>query len=105
MTRVTLPVPFGARVEYSAVLVRRQRHSEARGVWEGYWKTVVMKGARTGLFLGLRTISDGDLVCGYGDEPNDYMPRKYRRVALVCPSPKRNPVYVPLECLRAVGES
>lgn len=100
MTRATLPVPFGARVEYSAVLARRWKFPGLGHDILKFWHTVILRDARSGLFLGLRTVSDGERYCD--DDGCYYTPRKYHRVALVCPGPGRNPVYVPLECLRAV---
>ena len=65
---------------------------------------------REGLFLGYRHVfegirSSGSSYSGFNFEPDDYDPPTFKvkktiKVALVSPSEKKNPIYVPLTHLK-----
>ncbi len=56
------------------------------------WERIPCK--ECGIFLGFRTISNG-----YHDE--GYQPKNYFKVALISPGLTKNPIYVPLDAIRA----
>lgn len=53
-----------------------------------------------GLFLGYRNLSNGELIWDE-DEGNIYYPKEHMKVALVSPNERENPVYVPLDKIKA----
>ena len=100
-------LPHGARVRFDVTLFRATFHRpETTKTGQQYtarWRvwTSLRCRERTGLLIGYRTLRDGttDWVgeeAGYVFTPRDTP----LRVALVSPSLRHKPVYVPLDALR-----
>jgi len=89
---------YGQRVSYNGILVRMHRMIAAPDEYK-YWEAIQLKAPQTGIFLGLRTLSNGNVV--YGIDAVVFQPVEYFRAALISPSKKENPIYVPLN---AIGE-
>jgi hypothetical protein len=96
---------FGSEVQFWGKLRRvteeRQhpRYPRSRETWK-LWVPVDYP-TRMGVYLGLRSIQDG--VRHYDEDVGYYFETRERQtVALVCPGPGKNPIYVPLECMRVI---
>ena len=85
---------YGQRVKVKFKYMRREVYQKDYYGDKKEWKRV--KFERTCIFLGYRTLSNGtrhyDSYAGY-----DYTPTKHFKAALVSPSERENPVYVPLD--------
>ncbi len=91
-------ITLGDKVTVSAVLHRRQGHTEGKkwGVRK-YWEPWTIP-PRTGLYIGGRTLSNGQRW--YEDDVGVvYEPETYFRAALVVFSTHEKPVLVPLDSL------
>lgn len=93
---------FGEYIQVTERYKRRERErkqeiprleGEYYCTWK-VWEKVPYAGGKC-LFLGFRTLSNGirDFDSDYG---HTFIPKEYFKVALVCPGPKYNPVYVPI---------
>ena len=84
-----MSLEFGARVTITSRLVRE----------DAKWETKDFDAPRTGIFLGLRTLSDGykDWEDYPGPRYADYTPTRYRRACLVAVNEKENPYYVAID--------
>ncbi len=84
---------FGQPVHFTKYLVRREacKKREFYRTWlERDWES-------TGLYLGTRTLQNGRIH--YDEDGTYFTADEYFKAALICPSPNRNPIYVPLPCL------
>jgi len=86
---------FGNEVTVSAVFKRRTKGQNMPDTVYKYWEKVRIK-TRSGLFLGIRTISNGarDYDPDYGCV---YRAKEYIKAALVVFSEREKPVYAPME--------
>jgi hypothetical protein len=91
-----LKIEFGKKVTCREVLERKGDHSKLPTY--KYWMSRPIE-KRDGIFLGLRTLSDGTTSYDY-EEGTRYKPKHYIKAAVVCFSEKESPVYVPIEALR-----
>jgi len=82
---------FGDFICITNKLVRKRG---ARILYSRHEKVWVKKDLRpeAGLFLGWRTISDGEISLGDSEDPTTYTPKKHFKAALVCVEGK-NPFY------------
>ncbi len=98
----TLVIPsFGSLVKANAFLVRsrkveynddRYRTQKTMKIWQSKHKKI------TGIFLGTRTLQNGELR--YDDDYGYYfIPKQWFSAVLLCPSPTKNPIYVPLDSI------
>ena len=98
-----LPYAFGQQVSFSHVYVRAMKMIDDKNgnKWAIPWKIWEKWPYSTGhgLFLGVRTLSNGTREF-WEDEGYTFIPKEYFRVALICPSTTKNPVYVPLDCIK-----
>lgn len=89
----------GQRVCYTQKYVRlteRKLHESGRFTEvHKTWKPVPEGG--TGIFLGMRTLSNGTRDWESDEVGYIFNPKEHFKVALISPSPDRNPIYVPLE--------
>jgi len=101
---------FGDIVEFTDIYKRREKNERRINDISGnsycvtvkYWNALEKKGS--GLYLGLRTISNG--VRKYDDDDGFwYSPQEYFTVALVCTGPRSNPIYVKLDTKYTKDES
>lgn len=93
MDRIVKEVKFGDWVAFQERYRRCTLHKpgEVRKVWKPFVKY------GEGIYLGTRTLQNGDLVW-LGDEEGYHLnPTERIRVAYVSPGPRANPVYVPLD--------
>lgn len=102
----SLPViPFGKRVSFTHKYVRvrvtrKDKMPSGRECNNSNWKVwnIVPYEVSEGIFLGFRTLKNGtrewDSQYGWSFEPKESF-----RAALVAPSAKLNPVFVPMDCL------
>ena len=81
---------FGAKVVFWSKFVR----AKGEGTSISWVSTKIKR--EEGIFLGYRTLSNGIMLC------DEWIPRIYFKAALVCLSPIRNPIYVPISCLEAM---
>jgi hypothetical protein len=58
------------------------------------WVNLPGLSARVALMIGVRTLSNGSIKYGYGDEGPDYRPDKYFKAFLVVEDAKSKPYYV-----------
>lgn len=86
---------LGDWVKIRAILVRQAQYTD-RKLHNTFWKRVALSEETSALFLGLRTLSNGNVIYNW-DEGSEYRPKEYFRAALVCPGERLNPVYVALE--------
>lgn len=86
---------FGEQIVFDTKLERIYGKNPYDSKINKFWKYIHMQ-PTNGIFLGWRTLSNGYVV-RYYDEGPDYDPKEYIKVALVAYSPKRKPIYVPLE--------
>jgi hypothetical protein len=104
--RLVMPV-FGSMVSASEKFVRRSKTESRRSDENGHSSSVEMKywdrasAKITGLFIGIRTLYDGDREWWGEDEGYTFKPRSHFRAALVVPSERENPVLVPLDSISA----
>lgn len=97
---------FGCIVRCSKILKRRTTYKEFPSKIEGlrntrrrwkYWDEV-QGSVKEGIFLGYRTLHNGtsewESEVGYIFDSHESF-----KAALVCPSDKKNPVYVPLHAI------
>ena len=84
---------FGAKVAFWSKFVRGGKKGEINSI---IWIPTKLKRAG-GVFLGYRTLSNGIMLY------DNWVPETYFKAALVCFSPIRNPIYVPTNCLEALG--
>jgi hypothetical protein len=89
---------YGSRIIVNGKY-RRDLEMKERGNYKSrfkYWKVEPCK--LEGLFLGLRTLSDGwsewEDECGH-----IFTSETHYKAALFSPGPNKNPVYVPLSCI------
>lgn len=89
----------GQHVIYEKILVRRNGPDELK-----YWEPLQLKAPQRGIFLGLRTLANGKAVAHNGSATSaqsiSFQPLAHFRAALISPSKKENPIYVPLNALR-----
>lgn len=98
---------FGASVTVTATLRRREhtkRDPNGRNRYIKEWARsddsfLNQKMKKAGIFLGYRTLSNGETEY-LGEDGASYSPDNYFRAALVCLSPRENPVYVPLDAIQ-----
>lgn len=83
---------FGDTVFITEKYKRIHKTSEKN---EEYREWTRVKYRTNGLFLGLRTLKNGRVDCDQ-DEGWSFVAKEYIRVALVCPGPNLNSVYVPI---------
>jgi hypothetical protein len=96
---------FGSMVSASEKLVRRSKTENRENKTNGhssrvetkYWGRTPAK--ITGLFIGIRTLYDGDREWWGEDTGYTFTPRSHFRAALVVPSERENPVLVPLDSI------
>ena len=62
------------------------------------WEHIFLKEKQSGIFLGLRTLSEGRVHYSQGSG-YEYTPERHWRVALVVYDARINPVYVPLDMM------
>ena len=94
---------FGDRVNCTHRFVRKERRVENKnGYGSTSWKIWGKKSysVSSGIFLGYRTLKDGTRNFKY-DAGWIFTPKKYFKAALICPTDKINPVFVPLDCIEA----
>jgi len=87
---------FGWKVVCTAKFVRRRRMININRD-EKYWRKVDFPVTRTGIYLGLRTLSDGLAV--HTEDDWYFETTKRFPVAFVVLSSRENPIYVPLDCI------
>ena len=99
------PLKFGQTVHFSEKMRREQTkkrwHSSHKwDQWGREW--VAIPWPASGIFLGYRWLKDGvvDRDWEYGDTFYAYQQRK---VALVCPNHRTNPVYLPLNSIKEIN--
>lgn len=94
---------LGQPVKASAYLIRRAVPKPGRGwgVSGREWQRSTYPEPRTGVLVGLRTVSDGDRV-NLGDDGIAYRATSHHRVALVAFDLNRTPRLVALDDLTAV---
>lgn len=85
---------YGQAVKCSVKLERRWGKNHFK-----YWNPVESK--FTGIFLGLRTLYDGQVHFGDYEESVTFTRKRSFVAALVSPGERLNPVYVPLEAIEA----
>lgn len=90
---------FGEKVICTAKFIRHRQKIDINRD-KKYWKKEHFT-ARTGIYLGLRTLSDGFAV---HTEDDWYFEATFEAtrifpVALVALSKRENPIYVPLDCI------
>ena len=92
---------FGDKVTFTLKYLRlsekRPRPSGYGMDWWNFWKEVPSK-PRSGLFLGYRSLQNG--ITEYEDGYTVFTQQERIKVALVCPSPKHNPIYVVIDSMR-----
>lgn len=101
---------LGDRVAFRRFLFRTQRYdvnNAGTRLRVKRWDPLAMPGLtetemETGLVMGRRTLSNGEVRAGYSDEPAQYMGRHYFRAYLVAYDLLRNPVLVLPDDLTAV---
>lgn len=86
---------FGEKVICTAKFIRHRQKIDINRD-EKYWKKEHFT-ARTGIYLGLRTLSDG--VAVYTEYDLYFETTRIFPVALVALSSRENPTYVPLDCI------
>jgi len=89
----------GTKVKITKKLVRESQRKHTGKFWQRWkiWKPVEY--CSEGIFLGYRTVQDG--TTDWEDEVGMiFMKKSCYKVALVSPSAKENPIYVPLENMR-----
>jgi hypothetical protein len=89
-------IPYGQKVVATGIM-RRTYQSPNKKIWVNNASDDYKF---TGLLLGYRTLSNGDMEW-FSDEGNRYTPREHFKVALVSPNERENPVYVPLDKIKA----
>lgn len=98
---------FGSWVVYSHILKRKMRCVETENKYGvkfrndfKFWKKFECPGS--GIFIGTRTLKNGNRVFDY-EYGYSFVPKEYITVALICPSPTKNSVYVPMEAFRPIN--
>ena len=86
-----LVIPFGEKVK----ITKRFKRVHTKGRRKEYLERDCVT---NGVFLGLRTITNGYTDCSY-DEGCYWLAEKHIRAALVATSPRQNPIYVPLDAI------
>lgn len=83
---------FGDKVHCTTKLKRSINSNINNFTFKFFWEEVSFHDHKlhTGIFLGYRTLNNG-----IQNSEGKYTPQKYIKVALVCFSPKQNPIYVP----------
>ena len=91
-----MPLALGQPVVFDAAL-RNHHDPPGRATWTRH------KCAETpGYFMGYRTVFDGVRISGNGyDDPSYFRPSRGIYHALVVTHPRRAPVRVPLDAIRA----
>jgi len=83
--------------KYKRVTRRKPEENGRSKLWRIWDKEEYYK--NDCIFLGYRTLSNGTVE--YEDEVENYFyAQDSFKVALVCPGPNLNPVYVPLHCIK-----
>ena len=92
---------FGSYVVAQGTL-RRTGDYIPNGRDKVYWVPVIWSTPKTGLLIGWRTLSNGEVSAGSYDEGATYHPKEYFKVGLVVFNEHTNPFYVPLNLLHDV---
>ena len=92
---------FGSRVVVQGTL-RRTGDYIPNGRDKVYWVPVIWENQKTGLLIGWRTLSNGEVAAGSYDEGAVYYPKEHFKVGLVVFDERTNPVYVPMDLLHDV---
>jgi hypothetical protein len=79
--------------------IRRTGDYVPHGRDRAYWVPVVWKEPRTGVFIGWRNLSNGEIEHASYDEGAIYHPKEHFKVALVVFSERTNPQYVTLDTI------
>lgn len=93
---------FGDKVIARGSL-RRTEDYVPHGMNRAYWVPVVWKTPQSGILIGWRHLSDGEVDVSY-DEGSQYYPKKHFKVGLVVFNERQNPRYIPMNMLHDVGE-
>lgn len=93
---------FGQKVKIShkyqrkLKIIRDQDVGYHRSGQYKYWESMSFESS--GIFLGTRTLQNGNRE--YDSDYGYYFdPKEYFKVALICPGPDLNPIYVPLDSI------
>jgi len=87
-------VKYGEKVTVKGIYKRENSDLIVHGRSRSGKKWVLEEGEVEGIFLGIRTLSDGYM--DYSEEYAEYCGTEHFRVALISISAKRNPVYAPI---------
>lgn len=88
---------FGTRVRVKAVLKRRELRSSVHGTRK-FWQSRTLEKPRSGLYIGYRTLYDGEVKIGDYEMP-EFHPESHGQAALVVFSERERPVFVPFDAL------
>ena len=103
MTESTLDL--GTRVRYNYFLLRTRVAGGSSRLDRKVWVPMpIYFGAREGIVVGLRTLSNGTRQWGYEDEPIEYKPTEWLKVALVVSDIRKNADRVLISDLEIIGE-
>lgn len=83
--------------------IRRTGDYIPNGRDKAYWVPNIWKEPKTGIFIGWRVLSNGEIESGSYDEAAVYHPKEHFKVALVVFNEKENPKYVPMNLLHDAG--
>lgn len=91
-------IRFGDRVSVSAVY-ERARSYKSNGTWKKWWEPCRLGTPREALYIGYRTVVDGEADYIGEEEGTAFTPERHYRAALVVFSERERPVLVPLDAL------
>lgn len=83
---------FGDIVSIRAKLTRSYRWDGSSNLKEWTRWTFAHGNRETGILIGFRTLSDGEVIWGQRDEQTSYKPKKYFKAALVVTDERSKPV-------------